>query len=433
MIFNDIFNNIYVINLKESVNRKIHIENEFKRVGIEKYQFFEATPYDSEEVTNLMKNNLVKKFPTCFRCDKKRCDCENNYLTPFQLGNWCSFINLFNDIIKNDYEFVLICEDDIVFTHQHERIINKLLSKKSFEFYKINMEMPLLIRLGTAFNPDNHNSNANPIFIKNYSLCNPCFAINKRMAIVYLHYLKIIDYHSDIYFHKKIPKNIKGVQYFTMYPYPVYELSFVKEKQKFESTVRPNNQPRRIEYKDFLFLSSNLILNIFLKKLVKNIGLDIPLEKIGYHGNINYFMILNEDYKKKYYFENKIVILDNYHDDIKIIYSHLINKTNIEIYKLYLHKINEKFNMNITFDNGNLLYNTISFYKYYLELLNLENVVKIDINNTDDQQKLLKFYKNENMLNSDIANYNNFKKLLFQDDRIKNLSSEIDNINCISF
>ena len=89
--------------------------------------------------------------------------------------------------------------------------------------------------------------------------------------------------------------------------------------------------------------------------------------------------------------------------------------------------------MNITFDNGNLLYNTISFYKYYLELLNLENVVKIDINNTDDQQKLLKFYKNENMLNSDIANYNNFKKLLFQDDRIKNLSSEIDNINCISF
>jgi GR25 family glycosyltransferase involved in LPS biosynthesis len=129
--FSEIFDNIYVINLKESVDRKIHIIQEFERIGIKKYQIFEATHYDSDESKNIYNSNLVKKFPNCFRCNKKRCDCENNFLTPFQIGNWCSFLNVFADIIKNDYNFVLICEDDIVFTKQYERIINKLLSKST--------------------------------------------------------------------------------------------------------------------------------------------------------------------------------------------------------------------------------------------------------------------------------------------------------------
>jgi hypothetical protein len=35
MIFNTLFNNIYVINLESCVDRKTHIINEFHRVGIE--------------------------------------------------------------------------------------------------------------------------------------------------------------------------------------------------------------------------------------------------------------------------------------------------------------------------------------------------------------------------------------------------------------
>ena len=101
MIFNSIFDNIYVLNLKESADRRAHIETEFKRVDILKYQFFEGTPHDSTEVINITKSGLVKRFPNCFRCDQKRCNCENNYLTPFQIGNWCSFLNIFNDIIND--------------------------------------------------------------------------------------------------------------------------------------------------------------------------------------------------------------------------------------------------------------------------------------------------------------------------------------------
>ena len=75
MIFNTVFDKIYVLNLKESTDRRAHIEAEFTRVGITKYDFFEAVSSESDEVKKMMNSNFVKKFPNCFRCDKKRCSC----------------------------------------------------------------------------------------------------------------------------------------------------------------------------------------------------------------------------------------------------------------------------------------------------------------------------------------------------------------------
>jgi GR25 family glycosyltransferase involved in LPS biosynthesis len=441
MIFNNLFDNIYVLNLKESTDRKIHIQNEFKRVGIDKYEFFEAVSYNSDEVKNLMKSNFVKKFPNCFRCNKKRCDCENNFLTCFQIGNWCSFINIFKDILNKDYEFVLLCEDDIVFSNQHERIINKLLSKESFNFYKIDMNKPLLIRMGTAYNPDNHNSKAPAIFLKNFSLCNPCFAINRKMALVYLHYLKIIDYHSDVYFHQKIPKNVPNVQYFTMYPYPVYELSFVPEKQKFESTIRPNNQLRRIEYKEFLFGSSNNLLTIFLQNCTNNSIYDIKIENIGYNGNINSYFLYDDFNKSKYYFECKIILIDDFYNDIKIIYKNIINGMK-NIYDLSLKKINEKFNLDIIFENDydndknninfkkNIIKNCILYYQYYLKILDIENIIKLNINNEEEiLNSILSKIVSKEILKKNIEKYNYYKNILLIDNDIQINNDFIDKYN----
>jgi GR25 family glycosyltransferase involved in LPS biosynthesis len=418
MIFNKIFDKIYVLNLKESIDRKNHIEMEFKRVNIINYTFFEATSYDSDEVKNVMNSNFVKKFPNCFRCNNKRCNCENNFLTSFQIANWCSFIHIFQDIIKNNHHFVLICEDDIVFTFQYERIINKLLSQYTFKQYNIDMNKPLLIRLGTAYNPSNHNSNSEPMFLKNFSLCNPCFAINKKMAIIYLYYLKIIDYHSDIYFHRKIPKNIKGVQYFTMYPYPIYELSYVKEKQKFQSLIRPNNQLRRIEYKEFLFLTSNKLLEVFIKNVTKKMNLDIGSNSmINFNGNINSYIYLNEKEKKKYYFEYKILFIDNLYDDIKILYKNI----NIDTYNIYIKNINDIYNLNIQFleNNDELLKNITIFYNSLIKIFNNENIIIIHIHNIDDIQKLMNIL-DIHIVKKEIVHYIKYKNLLLMDNNITN-------------
>jgi len=390
MIFNDIFNHIYVINLKKCTDRKEHIEKEFNRVGIVNYEFFEATPHDSIDSINLYNGPFVKKFPNCFRCGLKRCSCENNYLTPFQIANWHSFIRVFTDIINNKYNFVLICEDDIVFSHQYKRIIDKLLSKQNFKNYRIDMNKPLLIRLGTAFNPSNHNSRDEPMFIKNYSLCNPCFAINKHMALIYLKYLKIIDYHSDVYIHQKIPKNIKGIQFFTMYPYPIYELSFVKSKQKFESVVRPNNGIRRLEYKEFLFISSNFLLHLFLVKMILSLKLplSIGIHKMGYNGNIDYYLLMNEHDQQKYYFENKILIFDSEENNKTIFHKY----KHLDLYKKYNNDID-------------------LFYEFYDKLLNDDKIIKIDINNIQSNF-ILKNLVKENKLMSLLNEYNELKKTI---------------------
>lgn len=40
MILNNFFDKIYVINLKNSIDRKNHIINEFKKNNIKNYEFF---------------------------------------------------------------------------------------------------------------------------------------------------------------------------------------------------------------------------------------------------------------------------------------------------------------------------------------------------------------------------------------------------------
>jgi hypothetical protein len=165
-------------------------------------------------------------------------------------------------------------------------------------------------------------------------------------------------------------------------------------------------------------LSSNFLLNNVLINFAKYLNADIKIKKMGFHGNINYFMLLNDFEQSKYYFENKLLFIDNYYDDIKILYF-LIKSNNNEIYKLYLLKINQKFNQNIIFDynekdeTNNFLLNIILFYKYYNKLVNIQNIKKIDINNKNEVRFIGKYYNIENKLLNEINNYDNYKKILF--------------------
>lgn len=431
MIFNTLFNNIYVINLESCVDRKTHIINEFNRVGIEKYEFFNAIKYDSQEVQELMKSDKVKKFPTCFRCDQIRCYCKNNILTEFQIGNWCSFINIFKDIIEKKYDFVLICEDDIVFSQQYKRIINKLLSPQSFKKYKIDMAKPLMIKMGAAFRAENHNSTSSPIFIKNYAYCNPCFAINKEMAYVFLSNIGVINHTSDTYFHEIIPKMFPAIQHLTMYPYPVYELSFVKGMQKFESTVRPNNGLRRVEYVDFLFLTTNFLMNVNLFNYFKKTRYNILIDSVGYSGNIHKYILLDENEKRKYYFENKYLIQDNYIDEIKLVYKIILNEYNEKkesnYFSQYIKKINELLKVSFTLDYDNLLKSSIYYFYYYVLLLKTVNVEIINISNLTIINDIKN--KNHTLFQINFERYFNVKNNIFENiEELSKLEEEIKNI-----
>ena len=394
MILNTFFDKIYVINLKESIDRNIHIKNEFQKKGITNYEFFEAEHYNNSEVKELLNSNKVISFPPCFRCLKNRCRCENNFLTKYQIANWLSFIKLFNKILVDENDFVLICEDDIVFTKQSTFIFNELLNEKNFKKYNINKNNPILIKMGSAYNVNTHDLYMKPEFIKNYSLSNPCFAVNKEMIKVFLYNLKIIDYHSDIYFHKKIPINFSNVQMLVMNPMPIYELSFIEGKKQFNSLIRPSNEIRKKEYYDFLFVTMNKLLEYIPIEYVNKYKLNISNKSIQFNGTINHFYNLNNKYHDKYYFKNKIFIYDNYNDDLSII------KNDIKLDNSYLMKIIEivinKYNIEVENNYEDIIINFKKIYPKiisYFEELNFL-IININDNNIFNKYKTIEKYQN---------------------------------------
>lgn len=291
---------IFVINLEHSVERKQHIIDEFKRNGIINYDFFKAISKDSEEVNNILESDFIKKFPPCFRCNKNMCKCKNNFLTPPQVGNWCSFINIMKNLIQHNYNgLIMICEDDIQFTNnkcdrtecnlkKHTDIsnnggthccakcksngdhgplcqnlksysgidlLNSLINLTTFNEYEITMNKPILIRLG-AFYGKHHLYNKKPCLTQHIIMSNPCFIINTLFAKSFISHLKQINTTSDIFIHSQLPEIDKSIQHFTANPLPVYDLSYrnIKGKPIFVSEIIPKgiNESDIIRKQEFI-------------------------------------------------------------------------------------------------------------------------------------------------------------------------------------
>ncbi len=232
----EFFDHVYSINLKKCTDRREHVIQEFARMNIKNYTIINAVDMDSAEVAEVMRSDFVKKYPPCFRCHKIFCKCFNNVLIKPQIGNWLSFINVFKDIIKNDYEFVLITEDDVKFRDDAAAILNKLINKASMVENNIDLSKPILIRLERrSFVPRPAKI---PGFSKTVIMSNACFVVNKLYAESFLKNLTQIDQTSDVYIHFKILEADPTIQHFTAYPQPAYQLSD-HAKPKFYSEIHP--------------------------------------------------------------------------------------------------------------------------------------------------------------------------------------------------
>lgn len=260
------FDKIYCINLQRSPERKEHMLNEFKRLNITNYEFVLAVDADSPQVYQAMHSYKVKKYPPCFRCNKLICACKNNVLIAPQIGNWLSFVKVFEDMVQNNVQYALITEDDIKFTTDAEQIFNKIVNYENFVANKIDFNSPLLIRFFGRLDPDNRDLSNIHLEPTTY-LSNPCFMVNKKFAELFLKQLHRFETTSDIFIHYELPRKYKNIQSFSVYPRPVYELSSGEEASgvaaQFYSTIHPKGidaqdlqrkqqHVKRIEYWDYL-------------------------------------------------------------------------------------------------------------------------------------------------------------------------------------
>jgi len=235
---NIIISKIFIIHLKESIKREIHIKNEFKRMELTNYEIFDAISGDSKEVKDKFNSGFVKK-PPCFRCSLSKCKHVNKVLNKRQIGNWCSYINLMKKIVDEKISgLIMICEDDIKFMMNYHVIMDKLITKEVFDQYKIDINKPILIRLGgISCKKQIHPYMKRLKLIKKKVMSNPCFLINLQFAESFINNLRKINTTSDIFIHIKLINIDNNIQDFTLIPQIAHDLSYGPIK-KFKSTIR---------------------------------------------------------------------------------------------------------------------------------------------------------------------------------------------------
>lgn len=108
---------VYIIHIKCSEKRKVHMENVLKEQNIKNYKYigFDGSDISKEELDNINSNRL--KYYTNTDCKK---------LTRGQIGCIKSHHMVYQDMIVNNYNNVLIIEDDTKFKISFDEICQKL-------------------------------------------------------------------------------------------------------------------------------------------------------------------------------------------------------------------------------------------------------------------------------------------------------------------
>jgi glycosyl transferase, family 25 len=109
----------YIINLKERIDRKKSMENKLLKNNIDNYTFIEAIKPNINDVHNWNKNfcNIRKNL------EKYRIG---------SLGCMLSHIKIYKDAIEKNYDYILILEDDALFTENFN--LNNIIT--NIEKYK---------------------------------------------------------------------------------------------------------------------------------------------------------------------------------------------------------------------------------------------------------------------------------------------------------
>ncbi len=110
---NDIFDEVYVINLERATERREFIEAEFAKYNV-RFKFIKAV--DGADINNIPKGMLDAYKKTKFI--QSRHDEKLDKNLQYELGALLSHLSIYTDMIKNDHSECLVLEDDMAFPEQ---------------------------------------------------------------------------------------------------------------------------------------------------------------------------------------------------------------------------------------------------------------------------------------------------------------------------
>lgn len=104
--------NYYIISDKNNIQRKQHIQKQFKKIGLEPFYF-----------NAIMGKTLSEK-------ELKQATVETNFLTPGEIGCALSHLSLYKQLIESNEQALIIFEDDVFFSD--DLTLDNLQSMYSF-------------------------------------------------------------------------------------------------------------------------------------------------------------------------------------------------------------------------------------------------------------------------------------------------------------
>jgi GR25 family glycosyltransferase involved in LPS biosynthesis len=317
-----IIDNVYCISLPESIERRKHIEKEFEMFGIKDFCFWDAIGKDHVKVKEAFSENFVVQFPPCFRCGKRICNCENNILTGSQVANFLTYKSVWEDIVKKNYQFCLIIEDDVKFTDYATQVAEQIFKPDFLRKYSIIPQSASLLRLGWAKSQDHKQKKSIQLLPNKLKMSNPCHLITRGMAEKLLSSMDKIYTTSDIYIHKDIGLSVNN---YTLFPPLAYELSWstgefrslIHPKQKHIQYLKTKKVSEDLIEKETKIVESNIQKKIirkllivghprcgsgYMAKLFQSYGFDIGHELTGKDG-ISSWMFAVYDTNNPYAFD----------------------------------------------------------------------------------------------------------------------------------
>lgn len=233
----DLFDQVYVVSLRSSYDRRAHIRSHFRAIGLDTYVFHDASDGNSPEVQRLYAENRVAQFPPCFRCGKVDCgkpDC-NNVLIPAQVAVFATYLNLWQKLATTNVR-ALICEDDVVFHPWWMSVLEELQRRIGTGDLIFNASEPALLRLGWALSQE-HRADVRFEINDTIKMSNPCHAITSAYASALLAEFDGVNHTADVFQHSFA--KVSDVHARTVFPPIAYELSW--SVGALESLIHPKD------------------------------------------------------------------------------------------------------------------------------------------------------------------------------------------------
>lgn len=314
------FEKIYCISLPFAKKRREYFSHEITSNALHNYQFIDAVNQNDDIVAYMYENKQVKLFPPCFRCNQKKCICDNNVLIPAQVASFLSHKSAWEKIAKQKNGLYLIVEDDVKFNRYYQ-YLKYMIHWKINTLFRKSCNEPFILRLGWKKDKD-HSARLITASSSIEKPTNSLYGLNPKMAQKLLHESSSITTTVDTYINL-IAKN--QVTHFTLFPPLAYDLS--SSSTMFQSSVLLD--PRYIEslkkqkdkaankelesyyvpikktiHRKLIIIGHPRTGTAYTGELLKSFGLDIGHEKMGKDGIVswmfNVYDLHNPFYKNNY-------------------------------------------------------------------------------------------------------------------------------------